>query len=349
MELSALESISKALEKSLDFWGLMLLLATALVVIGLVVEYWHDVQEFWMRLSWPMAAFPWDKFTALAGGILVTIGVAGELLVTYKASRVETQLRENSHKIEALLTQEAGDAATSAKTAHDEADAVKGIADEARADAKDALAKAQAAQSELAHAEADAAKAQTAASKALSTADKAEAHLTEAVKRADELTEQLNRLTTPRSLTSVPQVVASLKPYNGTQYLWAGVCSDVECTDLLKSVDAALQEAGWKRLPSVGKYPALLVLGKDDPGGVTVTLEVGIGVSVEAPNHSELIAKQDLPHAPRHVQAAAILHLDLAANVYPPERRDKTPAKLVNVDEGTSTAVRISIGRKSVP
>jgi hypothetical protein len=125
MDLSALESISKALEESLDFWGLMLLLATALVVIGLVIEYWHDVQEFWVRLTWPMASFPWDKFTALVGGILVTIGVAGELFVTYKASRVETKLRDNSHKIEAFLTQKAGDAATSAKTAHDEANAVK--------------------------------------------------------------------------------------------------------------------------------------------------------------------------------------------------------------------------------
>jgi hypothetical protein len=125
MDLSALESISKALEKSLDFWGLMLLLATALVVTGLVIEYWHDVQEFWMRLTWPMASFPWDKFTALAGGILVTIGVALELLFTFEASRVETQLRENIHKIEALLTQEAGDAADSAKTAHAELNAIR--------------------------------------------------------------------------------------------------------------------------------------------------------------------------------------------------------------------------------
>jgi hypothetical protein len=317
MGLSALESISKALEKSVDFWGLVLLLSTAVVVFGLVVEYWHDVKEFWVIAHWPMAAFPWDKFKTLVGGILVTIGVAGELIVTYKASRVETQLRENSHRIEAFLTQQAGDAVQSAKTAHEEADAVKGIADEARADAKDALAKAQAAQRELAHAEADAAKAQAAASKALGIADKAESHLSDVVKRANELTEQLKRLTTPRSLTSIPQVVASLRPYKGTQYLWAGVCSDVECTDLLKSIDAALQQAEWKRLPSVGTYPALLVLGKDDPGGITVTLEVGIGITVEAPNHSELIAKQDILHAPRHVQAATVLHLDLAANVYP--------------------------------
>ncbi len=119
MDLSALESISKALEKSLDFWGLVLLLATALVVIGLVVEYWHDAKEFWIIVRWPMAAFPWDKFKTLVGGILVTIGVALELISTYKASRVETQLRENSHRIEAFLTQQVGDAAKSAQDAHD--------------------------------------------------------------------------------------------------------------------------------------------------------------------------------------------------------------------------------------
>jgi hypothetical protein len=129
MDLSALESISKALEKSLDFWGLLLLLSTAVVVLGLVVEYWHDVKEFWIIVRWPMAAFPWDKFKTLFGGILVTLGVAGELFFTYKASRVENDLRHNSHKIEVLLTQQAGDAATSAKTAHEELDAVRREAD----------------------------------------------------------------------------------------------------------------------------------------------------------------------------------------------------------------------------
>jgi len=38
--------------------GIDAALATALVVIGLGVECWHDVQEFWIRLTWPMAAFP---------------------------------------------------------------------------------------------------------------------------------------------------------------------------------------------------------------------------------------------------------------------------------------------------
>lgn len=129
MELSALESASKALEESLDFWGLMLLLSTAIVVIGLVVEYWDEVKHFWVLVRWPMARFPWTNLKGLIGGILVTIGVAGELLVSYEASRVEGDLRNIRHQIETKLTQAAGDAATSAKTAHDEADAVGEKAD----------------------------------------------------------------------------------------------------------------------------------------------------------------------------------------------------------------------------
>ena len=110
MDPSALENVSRSLESSLDFWGAMLLVATLVVVIGLVLEYWHEVKEFWVHVSWPMATFPWGKLIALSGGILVTIGVFGELFVTYKASRIETKLRENNHKIETMLAGEASDA-----------------------------------------------------------------------------------------------------------------------------------------------------------------------------------------------------------------------------------------------
>src|ERR1039457_380834 len=65
MALSELDNISKALERSLDFWGVMLLLATALVVVGLVAEYWHDINKFWMLLRWPMALFPREELMRL--------------------------------------------------------------------------------------------------------------------------------------------------------------------------------------------------------------------------------------------------------------------------------------------
>src|ERR1035441_9373873 len=103
MDPSALETVSRSLESSLDLLGVMLLAATCLVVIGLVLEYWHEIKDFWVYWRWPMAAFPWNKFAAISGGILVTLGVAGELAFTYIASRKESQLRENNHRIEELL------------------------------------------------------------------------------------------------------------------------------------------------------------------------------------------------------------------------------------------------------
>src|SRR5579863_9845229 len=114
MDLSALESASKALENSLDFRGWLLLSSTLLVVVGLILEYWHEVEEFSTLIRWPMAQFPWEKLRGLVGGMIVTLGVGGELIFTYMASRVETKLRDNSHRIEATLTKEAGDAKASA-------------------------------------------------------------------------------------------------------------------------------------------------------------------------------------------------------------------------------------------
>lgn len=124
MDLSALESVSRALEESLDFWGLLVSLSTAVVVVGLLIEYWDEAHQFWTMLRWPAAAFPWHKAKVLFGGLFVTLGVAGELGFTYKASRTETDLRNNSHRIETLLRQQSGDAKDSAKKAQDSADAV---------------------------------------------------------------------------------------------------------------------------------------------------------------------------------------------------------------------------------
>jgi len=291
-----------------------------------------------------MASFPWDKFTALAGGILVTMGVAGELLVTNKASSVETQLRENSHKIEALLTKEAGDAATSAKTAHGEADAVKGIADEARADAKDALAKARLAQSELAHAEADAAKAETVSSNALSKAAEAESHLAEAMRRVKLLDADLERLRTPRHLYHKANIASSLKVFVETEYVFIGTCEDQECFDLVSDIDELLQLAGWKRIkgPPIRIGIAQYKIHGDKDFSVDASVSIGTDISAETPNGWDSIKSLPENQQAKRIRAAIALNLALASNISPPENTGKK----VGIDTGTSTAVRINVGRK---
>ena len=129
MDPSALESVSRCLESSLDRWGGWILASTAVVVIGLAVEYWEPIRDFIKLWRRPGAAFPRKKLAELVGGILITLGVAGELGFTYKASRVESALRENNHKIEESLNASADSAAKAADRANKSADAVGKKAD----------------------------------------------------------------------------------------------------------------------------------------------------------------------------------------------------------------------------
>ena len=117
MDLSALNRASKVLESRLDSFGFWLTVFTLLVVIGLVLEYWHQIPEFIDNLMRPAALFPWKQFMEIAGGILVTIGVAGELVIQFRASRAETDLRSTSHQIEATLNESAKKAEASAAEA----------------------------------------------------------------------------------------------------------------------------------------------------------------------------------------------------------------------------------------
>jgi len=110
IDLSALESDSRRLEHLLDIVGGLLLLSTMAVVIGLVVEYWDPIHEFIEELRRPAATFPWRRIKELAGGILVTLGVAGELGFTYWASRIETSLRDDTTEIVGRLNDKAAEA-----------------------------------------------------------------------------------------------------------------------------------------------------------------------------------------------------------------------------------------------
>ncbi len=107
MDLSALERAARASENSLDGLGFWLFFFTALVVIGLIAEYRHEVVEFWEEIRRPAAMFPWQKFWAITGGVLVTTGVAGELIVGIESSREETGLRNTNHQIESFLNDKA--------------------------------------------------------------------------------------------------------------------------------------------------------------------------------------------------------------------------------------------------
>jgi hypothetical protein len=107
MDPSALERNISTLDTSLDSLEHWLALMTALVVIGLVLEYWHELPEAIDALK---TAWSWRPLCIISGAILITVGVAGELFVQSLASRKETALRKANDEVFAGLNGEAAQA-----------------------------------------------------------------------------------------------------------------------------------------------------------------------------------------------------------------------------------------------
>jgi len=88
-----------SLEHSVDSWEAVAHIFTALVAVGLIIEYRGPFVNFWNTHDWRYIR---DSI----GGILVTIGVAGELLTGFRATAKDGELRE-ANSILALRATEA--------------------------------------------------------------------------------------------------------------------------------------------------------------------------------------------------------------------------------------------------
>jgi hypothetical protein len=372
-DASALESAMSALVKDItaldsrsEFWEKVLPWFTGLVAAGLiadvVVVVWERRDEIHARLRWIRQGFhpaeassAWRFALELFATAAILLGVALELWAGAAIANINGQLRSKnaelrskSNQLLALVTQEAGDAAASAKTAHEEADAVQGIADEARADAKDALSKAQAAQSELAHAEADAAEAQVAASKSLNTAAEAESHLAGALQRAANAEAELYRLKSPRSLVHSEHLIAALKPFSGIEYT-LNVFTDDESIQFTKAFALALHAAGWVR-----KQPAGVALGIPtveivfDQGvaeHVPACIETGISLHAYAKESLATLQVTAPQSLPKTVRAAMALKPAIAQSISPPDERNVATG-VIDPKPGEGIPMTICVGKK---
>jgi hypothetical protein len=83
-----------------------------------------------------------------------------------------------------------------------------------------------------------------------------------AEQRAAEATLELARIKAPRSLTRIPQLIAALEPFKGTEYTFSFVFQDEDSTKVLHALDDVLQRAQWKRVKPPPGFPALEFWGK---------------------------------------------------------------------------------------
>lgn len=263
----------------------------------------------------------------------MAVGVAGEGVAEYFVNNFETEIRSIDESSLSETIKEAGAAKSSARGAAEAARDARAASSGAEKRSTNALTLARGARQEADSFERDIASAKKQAAEA-------ESHINEAVKRANEAITELQRLTTPRHLPHSAQIVGSLKPFKGTEYVFTEVCFDVECFNLLKDIDAVLQLAGWKRAPAVNGFPSVKIYGNDEVV-VPEALKEGITVATTSPKASE-ITKSSIEQLPQHIRAAVALNTTLSSNVSPAENT----GRLVDVEEGTSTVVRIAVGRK---
>lgn len=246
MDLPQLESAIKALEKSLDSLSVWLTVWTALVVLGLGVELADDLRKIVKERP-----VKWTKhLLVIGGGLLITIGVAGELFVQFKASKVETFLRADSHQVEALLNQQAAEANKEAEEVRSEAASALIQIAQAKKDA------------ELARRDAESFKLDIA---------KANERAAEASQKAEE--ERLARLRieetlAPRRISAeqTAALVADLKPLTGKKVFLSFITGDPETAAFTELLRTTLAKAGL-----VVEARAILIFGSVQPG-ITMTI-----------------------------------------------------------------------------
>jgi hypothetical protein len=254
MDLPQLESAIRSLEKSLDSLSVWLTVWTALVVLGLGVELADDLRKVVKERT-----IKWTKhLLVIGGGLLITIGVAGELFVQFKASKVETILRADSHQVEALLNKQAADANKEAEEVRNEAASALIQIAQAKKDA------------ELARRDAESFKLDIA---------KANEHAAEASQKAEE--ERLARLKieeklAPRRISAeqTATLVGDLRPLIGKQVFLSFITGDPETAAFTELLRSTLTKAGL-----LVEARPILILGSVKAG---ISMTVGMNRLADA-------------------------------------------------------------------
>lgn len=139
-------------------------------------------------------------------------------------------------------------------------------------------------------------------------------------------------------------MVAKLKPFDGQEYVFVSVFQDEESIYLLRAIDDVLQKAGWKRGMPVAGFPSINIYGKEVPElAVPVGFAIGVRVSTESrqPIDFDKVEVKDLP---QYLQAVGTLNVALSQCISPVQPNSVGMPALV--ETGTSTAVKIAVGRK---
>ncbi len=328
----------ESLSTSLAWWEFAEYVCAGLVTLACFGEYVADFKD------WFTAGIKERKERlAKISTLLLIAALSAELICLVRTNQLSGKLigSLNAEAGEAdrkarVATEKAGQATTKADAATDASSKALDNSDRANADASSALHLAQGARKEADSFEKD-------ISSAKKQATEAEAHLAEALHGTAEAMAALNRLKSARSISNASTLVSNLEAFKDTEYTFSSVFADQESIELLKELDSVLQRAGWKRTKPPGGYPAINVYGKDVDLAVPSSLTTGVNVSVDSLEALAVLQSRPPDKLPQLIRAAIALNLGLYSSLAPTQ---DTLNKPVDVEPGSSTVIRIAVGKK---
>jgi hypothetical protein len=311
-------SLGSELKQIRDCWFLLLLVCTGVVVLGVFLEE----AELWLPSGKPrldmakgtLIPSRWNKWKdkmSRIGWILIILGVVGEGLFEAAVSSADGMLQDFNDTLLASAIERAGNAASSAKTAHDEAD-------RSQIAASNALTLASGARQEADSFEAD-------IKTAKRQAADAESHLADALEREVKAEAELYRLKTPRSLIRSGELIANLKHFGGTEYT-LNVFMDDESIQFTKALASVLQAAGWVRQQpqgiNLGVPTMAIVFDQGSAENVPACVETGISIYAHTKESIEILNSRPVQSLTKELQAALALKSAIALSISPSNERN---------------------------
>lgn len=240
--LASLKAVRLVLEHSVDTWGTILQVATALVVVGVVVELIATVIEVSDRLRKREKPGLHHIFT-FAGSAILILAIAAEFEAEHRGAALQTALRSNNESAQALLSERADSATADAVSITKQFGGLHSFVNSEAAEITSVMTDLKRDRDRLTAARNETASSAANVARALTAVKASGAALGAELNTIHRLQGTVHDLTTPRTI-NVPRLAAKLAAYDSTPFVMA-LSTDNDAASLAQQISYALTLAGW--------------------------------------------------------------------------------------------------------
>jgi hypothetical protein len=240
--LISLQAARSALEHSIDTWDTVLQVATAVVVVGVVVELIATVIEVIDRLRKHERPGLHHIFTFIGSAILI-LSLVAEFEAEHNGAALQTALRSNNESVQALLSQRANAATADAVSIAKQFGGLHSYVNSEAAEITGAIADLKNDRARLTAARNETARSAARVEKALTAVKASGAALSAELSTINSLRSTVQDLTTPRTI-NIPRMAAKLVSFGKVPFVMA-LSSDNDASNLAQQISYSLTLAGW--------------------------------------------------------------------------------------------------------